>query len=284
MNWRTASHTRQHDLDLIQSNNRRSQSTNVSATTISVVIPTLWACPTFSPYIQHAANLAIVKEVIIIDNNSIARPTIEHPKIRVITQKQNIYVNPAWNLGAKLAGGDILCFLNDDFHPRDEVYAYSLALFEDDSDSRLGLIGMNYGQPTGILGHTIVPWRTNPHFGAMIFMRAKEFRPIPESIKIWWGDEFLVFLSFLRKKQILELHGYLESALQEQTVSVSLNTNRSAFNSILDRDTFLWLKVHRRLMLLRRKPFQALVHSFRRRALALFRELRTVTAAMPNQR
>ena len=68
---------------------------------ISVIVPTIWAFEPFPDYIKAVAELDDIKEVIIIDNNREKRKNITDTKIKIMRQDENIFVNPAWNLGCK---------------------------------------------------------------------------------------------------------------------------------------------------------------------------------------
>ena len=81
---------------------------------LSVVIPTL------QKKVELLVNLIkmldkddSVSEIILIDN-SCKGFSSESSKLRVIVPKENLYVNPSWNLGVKEAKEDIVALLNDD--------------------------------------------------------------------------------------------------------------------------------------------------------------------------
>lgn len=82
----------------------------------SVILPTMWRGIELEMMLPLVANHPLVGEVIIIDNNPTQRPSWyqPHPKIQLLEQSTNIYVNPAWNLGASLAKHEWLCFMSDD--------------------------------------------------------------------------------------------------------------------------------------------------------------------------
>jgi len=58
----------------------------------------------------------MVGEIILIDNDKSKRPPqiTSTSKLRIIEQEQNIYVNPAWNLGVELSNYPNICISNDD--------------------------------------------------------------------------------------------------------------------------------------------------------------------------
>lgn len=84
---------------------------------LSLITPTMWQFKHFCDNLSYILQLPVVDEIIIINNfvqETPDHPVLNHPKVRLINQEKNIYVNPAWNLGAKLAKNDKLVFLSDD--------------------------------------------------------------------------------------------------------------------------------------------------------------------------
>ena len=70
----------------------------------SVIIPTLWKPKTFPELLERLQNEPCVDEILIIDNAPHQKASVEFgPKIIWLEQPQNIFVNPAWNLGVERA-------------------------------------------------------------------------------------------------------------------------------------------------------------------------------------
>lgn len=219
--------------------------------TLTVVVPTLWKHSEFPDYISSVAELSVVKEVIIIDNNYKDSYPIDHAKVRVVTQAKNIYVNPAWNVGARLASGDVLCFLNDDLIAKPEIYAYVTQLFEEDILGEIGLVGLDWFHVTGELAYQQISDRDSFYFGCLMFIRTGDYRPIPKALKIWWGDDFLIQRCLLKRQKLLAISGY---ALTRQEGSLSVNPIRKKLALLLATDEFLWRKVVKPLLILRHQP------------------------------
>jgi hypothetical protein len=84
--------------------------------TYSVIIPTLWKCnlENFYKTMLIFCGEPQIKEIILIDNDITFKQTIKSnilnlsPKIKYYPQDENIYVNPAWNLGESEARGGTL--------------------------------------------------------------------------------------------------------------------------------------------------------------------------------
>jgi hypothetical protein len=156
----------------------------------SVVIPTLWKSDYILDLLILLNDSNFVDEIIIIDNNFNDRKNIlQSKKIKIIEQEKNIFVNPAWNLGVELAKNNLVCLCNDDiiFDPK---------LFEIISNQKLEkqIIGCHFDCFNGfsqdfhlINGHSI-----GDGWGCLLFFQKKYFVPIPNSYKIWCGDDWLV--------------------------------------------------------------------------------------------
>jgi glycosyltransferase involved in cell wall biosynthesis len=218
---------------------------------LTVVVPTLWKSSSFPDYIKSVADLSVIREVLIVDNNHKDNHPIDHPKINILVQKRNIYVNPAWNLGFRLASGDIFCLLNDDLILKPEVYSYVIQLFEEDNLGEIGLIGLDWNCTIGQLNSREILERDSAYFGCIMFMRTQYYQPIPEILKIWWGDDFLMQRCLLSGKKILAISGY---ALTKQEGSGSINDDKKLFTPVMTRDSFFWSKLIKPLLFLRYKP------------------------------
>jgi len=84
---------------------------------LSLITPTMWQFEPFCDNLKYILQLDVVDEIIIINNlveETPDHPILKNPKVRLLNQEKNIYVNPAWNLGAALAKHDKLLFFSDD--------------------------------------------------------------------------------------------------------------------------------------------------------------------------
>lgn len=160
----------------------------------SVVIPTLQRAPELKPLVHECAEHPLVLEVLVI-NNSPVPLRWPSPKVRVLQQAENIFVNPAWNLGAREARGDLLAILNDDI-------SFDVSMFEDVSrvlgTSGVGIVGPHASCYSGREGgsfHIRPALEPGPFFGTCIFLRREDYVNIPEDMPIWGGDDWLFFHS-----------------------------------------------------------------------------------------
>jgi hypothetical protein len=175
---------------------------------ISVVVPTIWAYEPFLDFLQYVVELPVIGEVILINNLIDKTPThqvLEHHKVRHIKMNENIYVNPAWNLGAALSVHDTICILSDDvtvdlrvFFEADkfvskeigmlcigtdqEVYNLHQKRYNEIKDlSRLSVTGNvkinSFSNAAGVCGA-----------GTLFFIHKENWIDIPDQFKVNFGD------------------------------------------------------------------------------------------------
>ena len=106
---------------------------------ISVIIPTLQKnVETLNNLVEELVTDESVKEILIIDN-SLKGYKFNSEKVRVIIPKENLFVNPSWNLGVKEAKYEYICIANDDIKIGNN---FCTKVVEKISDEH-GIIGMN---------------------------------------------------------------------------------------------------------------------------------------------
>lgn len=161
----------------------------------SIVIPTLWKSNRIGKLLFDLIKCEFVDEIILIDN---AGKFFEYyeglDKVKLVQVEENIYVNPAWNLGVKLAKNNCIALLNDDINFDTNIFE----LITEDILSEFGIIGMGKGNYEGEIdenrGFWIDIWETGIHdrgWGCFIMLNKKNWINIPENIKIWYGDDFI---------------------------------------------------------------------------------------------
>ena len=162
----------------------------------SVIIPTMWCSDLIFKLLLILETSDFVGEIILIDNDKSKRPAhiLNTDKIRIIEQEQNIYVNPAWNLGIKLAKNNCVAILNDDINFDPNIFG----VITEDVLSQYGIIGMgegNYKEPIDEeRGPCIDVWKSGINdwgWGCFILLHKTYWINIPENIKIWYGDNFI---------------------------------------------------------------------------------------------
>lgn len=165
----------------------------------SVIIPTMWRSSKTSKLLKDLYSSKYIHEIIIIDNDTSAK-NVEldqySDKVRYYPQSENIYVNPAWNLGVSLANNDLLCICNDDINF--DVDDYIQAILP--SISELGVFGANirpFRKVSKDLMYKIDNIKilkaalASQGFGMLMFMNKKNWIDIPSNLKIWFGDDWI---------------------------------------------------------------------------------------------
>jgi hypothetical protein len=162
---------------------------------ISVIIPTLWKV-NFLNQINLLLDLNAVKEIIVINNDKTVTPewfsSLNNDKIVEVKVNKNIFVNPAWNMGVRLAkynniflnsddvildSYDFLQTIDDILMIEDCLIGCSKSCYEYKLSNDLVVVDENGDRPFG--------------YGCMMFFKKDTFKPIPEEFKVWYGDEFL---------------------------------------------------------------------------------------------
>lgn len=198
----------------------------------SVVIPTLWESDYIIKQLQTYILSNKIEDIVLIDNSRKYYEKIPniHQKITLIQPKENIYVNPAWNIGVELAQTDNIIIANDDVLWNLDILNY----FTENNLKSFGIIGQsikNYvdGELTNVPNNNItvefgvdeiVSW------GSLMFIHKSNWKPIPEILKIWYGDYWLVNKAGIPSSTMYNVEiGGAQHA-----------TNLSSFSSIVNND------------------------------------------------
>lgn len=159
----------------------------------SVIIPTLQRSDELYPLVNQCAAHPLVAEVLVI-NNAEAPLSWASAKVRVLQQEQNLFVNPSWNLGARQAQGEYLAIVNDDVRFPDEVFDHVAKILR---RGWFGIVGPERSSfSTGALGkprHRLARPIVTPYgYGTFMALRTRDYSPIPEQMRIWAGDDWLI--------------------------------------------------------------------------------------------
>ena len=161
---------------------------------ISFVIPTMWRNPSRLRDILHDYKRADIPnaEFILIDNN---HGCYLESEITILIPKENLGVNPSWNIGVELAKNNIVCLLNDDIEINFQTIKNNL---DEINNLDFGIIGFDANKNLGTDFNTNVDkfefkeadCRTLG-FGCMMFIRKENYLKIDERLKIFFGDDLL---------------------------------------------------------------------------------------------
>lgn len=198
----------------------------------SVIMPTMWRSHRTVSLIDDLCLSDHVDELIIIDNDPSARQKFQmRRKITLYNQEENIYVNPAWNLGVKEADNNLLCIINDDINLD---FDYGLCLVEEFLSEKGTVIGIHPGSykmdpndtTIGVMpGHYI-----GAGWGCCIFMRKDDWVDIPEDLKTWYGDNWIVNNS-------KNAYSMLKAVSTEMSTT---NNSISNIDEIQENDAKIW--------------------------------------------
>ena len=203
----------------------------------TVIIPTLWLSNFTIDLLTSYENCTYVDEILVIDNAIASRPQIDfsvYKKLRFLEQKENIYVNPAWNLGVKEAKNELIAISNDDiiYNP-EPVFKF---ISEATDWGAIGMSSLNFKLPASEI--SVEPGADiGGGWGCLIFVRKSEWIPISEDIKIWYGDNWIILASKKHNKPVLKLRTSDLIKTKMSTSSGALN-----FNPIIQRDIEIWKK------------------------------------------
>ncbi len=209
----------------------------------------MWKYPPFLKFLYDLAEVPSIGEIIIIDNNPDATPNIiNNPKFNIFTFGKNIYVNPAWNYGTKIAKYENICLLNDDvivdlklFHRMDQFLRPGI-----------GLCGIcpglkeEFGQTPVTNGeidlvHCDTPYNYRTHFGlgTLMFYPKIEYIPIIDGLDLYWGDNFIydtLYYKLNRNYHIINTFYYTPYAATTSTLTNTndiLNREHQLYNSVM---------------------------------------------------
>lgn len=191
---------------------------------ISVIIPTLLKVDRLETTLNELSSCDFVGEIIVI-NNTIHEKLYNIPKVKEIFLGKNIYVNPSWNLGYNLSSFDKLCFLNDDvWFNWNKLYDISTYITEEN-----GIIGMsndNYYECND--SFDIVPYNGYRPigYGCCFFIHKNNYDYIPNSMKIWCGDDWIFYRSTNQNYIIkgLKCSGYISKTVDDKLLSQTFET------------------------------------------------------------
>ena len=161
----------------------------------SVIIPTLWKSNRIHKLLFDLIKCQYVDEIILIDN---AGKYFEYyealDKVKLVQVEENIYVNPAWNLGIKIAKNDLVALISDDINFDTTIFG----VIDENILETFGIIGMGEGnykeQIDDSKGPYLDVWQPGVNdwgWGCMILLNKKNWIDIPDDIKIWYGDNII---------------------------------------------------------------------------------------------
>ena len=177
-------------------------------------------------------------EILYVDNSE-SNEDCSHPSVTHLNKgKKNIFVNPSWNLGASKAKFDILLIFQDDIDINWCVVPDALKYVIPET----GMVGPHtyhtmISNDTGKFRSPQPPSKITASwaqdrmagYGMAFFIHKDSYVPIPDDLKIMWGDEWLFRKN--PKKNLL---------LDQLEVLGDVGKSSSNFNEVSERDSFLF--------------------------------------------
>jgi hypothetical protein len=201
-------------------------------------MPTLWKGKFYKEMLPILSAHELVGEIIIIDNDpdNVDKEIVSLKKIKYLPQKENIYVNPAWNLGVEVSSYDRICLYSDDvlFDPLviDAVYPFmsedkGVTGFDFDSisENHQSLFRAEWEMQ---IPQIVPTWSFHYRFGICMFMHKNSFHKISDDYKIFYGDTHQFDVNSSLNRQNYRIENY---ACMTKMKSSSRN-----FNSITEED------------------------------------------------
>jgi len=168
----------------------------------SIIIPTLLKdTEVLNKLLSQLNEDSTVGEIIIIDNSCSSFKT-DYSKVKVHVPEQNLFVNPAWNLGIKLSSPEFKYFgiLNDDIIFQKNLFVQVHEFLESAAED-VGLLGIDCIANTPKAQFDTYPENTtvkmmetsklDGFFGSAFFGDKKNYFEIPDEMKVFYGDHFL---------------------------------------------------------------------------------------------
>ena len=198
----------------------------------SVIIPTIWS-PSIESIDKLIDNLSICNDIteIIIINNNISKYIDRYNKNEKVKEFgfNNIYVNQSWNFGSLNCSSEYICLMNDDIDFNTDIFKFMKKSFSENDCVKL--VGVSKSSYTLLedqeykLESVII---RNRGWGCLIFIRKGDYTPIPNDLKIHFGDDYL----------IKKLNGFvwkIEGLKITSEISTSVNSNPEFLN-IIEQD------------------------------------------------
>ena len=211
----------------------------------SVIIPTLWKqnLQNFREVLEDLNLSDDVSEIILIDNqpsfDAGTRDKVLNgiTKIHYMPMEQNIYVNPSWNLGVRVARGEYVMILNDDVWSAPPLSTILTAhkVHEDKNSGIYGLSTSCYfcDTPTTEPVHFVTNEGRGTGWGCMFLFKRDNWVEIPDELKIWFGDDFIT-QQFIKRNQIVY-------SIKNVCVSEwSITTRLPEFNPVMENDRHIY--------------------------------------------
>lgn len=229
---------------------------------IDVVIPTMLLTDKniFSYTLEQMKACDVIRKIIIIDNTDDCsfrktyHSNLGGGKFCVVENGKNVLVNPAWNQGLSLVEAEHYVILNDDVLCHSKIFKICEQKMRDDQD--VGILTVDTLQSKNIdfyNNHIKETEHKPPTFTTNIFRnrvgwfmcgRKSQWVPIPDNIKIFYGDDFIYQLARKNKRKVLSLQS--QSIVHFESTSVNHTLKKDPkIKETIQKDGHQWAGILR---------------------------------------
>jgi len=205
----------------------------------SVVIPTMWKSNRIIDMLNQLQSCDLVEDIIIIDNDYKNKLDVNLGfKVKYLKQEENIFVNPAWNLGVSEASSNIVCLLNDDVSFNvNSLFSQIYKCF--DRFKCIGINSKSYRLEHGPHDIAITPGHhIKQGWGCCIFVDRSMWVNIPNELKIFYGDNWII-----KHYQPWSFTFPLKTELATTSASKDIKIRMTS-----DEDDAAWLKIEKSII------------------------------------
>ena len=219
---------------------------------VTVIIPTLMRSFTFDVLLEMLERSPSVKEVIVIDNSP--GKSFDHitTKIKAIQEPVDMFVNPAWNEGVRRCHTDYYLLMNDDVICDDNPIRLCAEMLEDDSvdvvisRTQEDSIGEYMGRfVSDDVEFIKSPFDKQLLSGCFIMGRKQDWVPIPETIKVFYGDNWIFDQAVFRRGKRIAL---LYSDFICHYRSTTIKAEGTYKTPIFDQEGLEYLKLRKAML------------------------------------
>lgn len=222
---------------------------------ISIIMPTMWRPEEkhFKRMLPQFNDHPLIGEIIIIDNDTTRtdHDIVNLSKVVYLPQEKNIFVNPAWNMGVKLAKYDKLLIYNDDclanistleqiyeqITPDKGIIGYSALSYCTYTIDQFEIFRQNgFGdefelEPLNPLQYPDTSGMPHISYGCMMYMHRESFYEVPEELKIYYGDLFIYLMNLKNGKMNYQIENAFVMTQMSSSVN-SVGTRKDALSPI----------------------------------------------------
>lgn len=180
---------------------------------VTVVIPTLCKSEkTLSKLLKEFEQCESVKEVLIFDN-TLGTFSCEFSKVKIFN-KENLYVNRAWNKGIEECNTPYYLLINDDVICTKETIDTCLTLLKDNKSIGVTTVATHPIEENEIDFYinidsipeepefSIKDGDSEYYLGWFIFGKKEFWVPVPDTLLYFFGDNWIFYNVFRQKKKI----------------------------------------------------------------------------------